>query len=378
VVEAKSSGGVLGDITTHILHKADQPSDRRQDILHPSEMCRDDWCPRASYYRIRDVKAGKTYKSEEFSVGTLRIFDEGHSVHHKYQTYLREMGRLKGRWDCSNCGNKGIGFPNIPPICVRCMIPSGIVYGEVPLDAEKEHLIVGSADGWVDDLLIEIKTIGVGTLRLDVPELLRKHTHTVNGKQIIDLNALWNELDKPFKPHIKQANIYLYIANVIMGLGVDRMEFIYEFKVNQQVKNFTIKMSPRVIEPLLAKADTVKTAVVTGEPPPREFDRQDRNPCKNCAWLKECYAENPAKSESSDSGSGGRAGREGAKADEQPVRPTRTRGRALAAAQGSHVVGRQRFDDAVSGNGGVGELPRGEAHRSTNRRIVRRVRPGTP
>ncbi|MDP9870423.1 hypothetical protein J2S55_009761 [Streptosporangium brasiliense] len=372
----------MGDIQAHLIKKADAPSDRRQDIIHPSEMAAHDWCPRATYYRIRDVRDGKPYAGEQFAVGTLSIFEEGHDIHRKWQGWLREMGVLEGRWDCLDCGRRGVDFGTDPLSCTKCDSVTGLTYGEVPLDAEKELLICGHADGKVGRRLIEIKSIGKGTVRMDEPELLKKHTHaTVNGKNLVDLDGLWADLQRPLKPHVKQANVYLKIAQ-LMGIDVDEMVFLYEFKPNQQTKSFTIKISPRVIEPLLAKAESVADALHGGPVPPRAFDKSDKKPCSSCSWATECWkgsdADDSTQPQRGRRRRGEAAGAEGRASAGKPVRPRGTRRRATADPEGRNRPGRRRADAPVRRDVSVGELPQREALPSSGSRKVRRKRAGDP
>ncbi|MFD9947215.1 hypothetical protein ACFWYW_24015 [Nonomuraea sp. NPDC059023] len=285
----KKEGGLLGDIQAHLIAKADAPSDRRQDIIHPSEMASAEWCPRQTFYRIRDVRQGTPVTADKHGLGLLSIFEEGHSLHAKWQSWIRQMGRLKGRWDCLTCQRKGVDFGEDPISCPKCDSVVGLVYGEVPLDGEKEHLIAGHADGWVGESFIEIKSIGKGTLRLDVPELVREHTHpTAAGKKLLDLDGIWAAIKRPLAPHVRQANIYLHLA-ALTGIPVKSMIFIYEFKANQQTRSFEIKPSPRIIEPLLAKADAIRDAIAGGPLPDRAHHEPDKKPCASCAWVKECW-----------------------------------------------------------------------------------------
>lgn len=375
-MEVKRTGGALSAIQEHWIKQADAPSDRRQDILHPSEISHDDWCPRQSYYRIRDVRAGRKLEQEKYGVGLLAIFEEGHDKHSKYQSVLRDLGLLKGTWHCDECERRNVAWGHYPGPCSFCGSITGVRYGEVPLSDIENSLIGGHADGWVEKRLIEIKTIGEGTVRVSDPKLLRRHTHeTHSGKNLVDLNGVWRDIKRPFGPHIKQANIYLWLAQ-LLGIDVDEMEFIYELKANQQTKNFFIKKSDLVLKPILEKARSVQEALETGEPPERAFEKQDKNPCKNCPWLKECYAENSAQPKSDDGKERGESRTEGRKVPRRVVRPRRPRRRSDSDSQGSDGNRRSRADGALQRDDSVGELSRDTSRVSSGGRKVRRVRPG--
>src|SRR5258708_1016138 len=87
----KNKNVLLSDIQAHLLAETSKPTDRRQDIIHPSEMAKGDWCHRATYYRL----AGWTPpKDDKFSFVLQNIFAEGHEIHRKWQKWISEMGRL--------------------------------------------------------------------------------------------------------------------------------------------------------------------------------------------------------------------------------------------------------------------------------------------
>ncbi|MEV4575988.1 hypothetical protein AB0K16_22350 [Nonomuraea jabiensis] len=376
MMAVKREGGALGAIKEHWIKQADAPSDRRMDIIHPSEMSHDDWCPRATYYRIRDVRAGKKIDREKFSVGLLAIFEEGHDKHAKYQNVLKEIGLLKGTWHCDECEKRNVAWGHYPGPCPHCGSITGVRYGEVPLSDVNNSLIGGHADGWVEKRLIEVKTIGEGTVRISSPTLLRQHTHeTRSGKKLVDMNALWRDIKRPFRPHIKQANIYLWLA-ALRGIAADEMEFIYELKANQQTRNFFIKKTDLVLKPILAKAETVRVALTTGEPPSREFDNPNKNPCKNCAWLKECHEENSAEPESNNSTIRGESREESRSGARRNVRTGRSLRRSEPDTERSDRNRRERAHGALRRDDRVGELPRDETRTRSGGRKVRRISPG--
>lgn len=347
----KNPSVLIAKISEHLMAENAKPSDRRQDIIHPSEMAAEDWCPRQTYYRIRDVKAGLPYVGEKFSAGTLLIFEEGHAIHAKWQGWLKDMGLLHGKWRCRMCGELSeIG--SVTDFCWTCDEPRD-EYAEVPLSAEETHLIAGHADGYVPDLdaLIEIKSVGLGTLRMDVPELLREYTvKTVDGAKIIDIESVWRNLHEPLKPHVKQAVIYLWMAR-LAGLKASRMIFLYESKANQQVKEFIIGLDVEVLNPMLTSATEIKLALEGSLPPPNRAHQVDSAKCKKCPFSEECHGPNQTPPISttilSDTTSDGHHGGERAPAPRPPRRRDSTApGRRDGAA-------RRRSDGPVPPDGGV-------------------------
>lgn len=252
----------------YVVGKEAKDLSRRQDIIHPSEMSHSDWCPKATYLRIKNIRDGGQHVKESFAFQSLSIFQHGHEVHHKWQTWLAEMGLLWGDWKCRECGAYWTGTAGHR--CPHCR-SWNVVYQEIPLDAEEEWLISGSADGGVPEhkALMEFKTVGSGTVRVEAPEILKAHTHkTIDGKNLIDYEGLWRGITRPFPSHQRQGQTYLFLCK-LMGLDFDKVIYVYESKFNQGVKEFVVKRRESIIEPLLDQAREILDALDNGAPPPR-------------------------------------------------------------------------------------------------------------
>ena len=244
----KSNPRLIGDIERHLLAKT--PEVRRTDVLHPSEMAKSDWCLRASYFAL----SGMPVKKENPNLRLQSIFDEGHFIHAKWQNWFSEMGVLHGYWDLGTPNNKTwatskdlAGIPNK-------------VYKEVPLVYD-ELRIAGHADGWIkgigEDCLIEIKSIGAGTIRIEAPDLIAK----ADG----DLQGAWRSIRRPFSTHVMQGQIYLELMRRL-GHEVNEIVFLYELKADQDYKEFVIKADFELVESKFLKAKRVCEAVEAGTP----------------------------------------------------------------------------------------------------------------
>jgi len=299
---------LLGDIARHVFQEAKNQK-RRRDVIHPSELARDDWCPRREYYQISDVRAGKPVPQRSFSFQQHTIFAEGHEVHSKWQGWLADMGILAGCWRCLSCELKTSEVTVGPPkMCPRCG-QSVWDYAEVPL-SDAEHLISGHADGYIADIetLIEIKTIGLGTLRMDVPDLLAQYTIAgPDGREVPDLYAIWKELNTPLLPHVRQANIYMWLARR-NNLPVRQMVFLYEFKATQAAKEFVITPDESVLTPLLEKAKAVVDALDGRAPIPQRAHEPTSNVCEECPYFSACYGVDRQRIGQSSSGRGAETG----------------------------------------------------------------------
>lgn len=241
-------------------------SDRRTDVLHPSEIIKADWCHKYAYYLLNGGKA----KKEKPNLRLQNIFDEGHFIHAKWQNRLADMGVLYGNWYCET--------DNLYQWGISSEINSGtsvFEYKEVPLVHEPLR-IHGHADGWVkglgDDCLIEIKSIGAGTLRFEAPELL----YDADG----DLTKAWKNIRRPFRTHLLQGQMYLELAKRQFGNDApNEIVFIYELKADQDYKEFTIKSDYYVVERVFNAAQKVIDAVEAGVSPDCNVNPDG---CKSC------------------------------------------------------------------------------------------------
>jgi len=263
----KNDPRLIGDIERHLLLKPAE--ERRTDVLHPSEMAKADWCVRASYFAL----TGVSVKKETPNLRLQSIFDEGHFIHAKWQNWFREMGNLYGKWLCHICAEAFYAVS--PKSCKNCEARSYFLeYKEVPL-IDDSLRIAGHADGWIkgikEDCLIEIKSIGSGTLRIEAPELIAK----ADG----DLQKAWRSIRRPFRTHLMQGQIYLELMKR-MGNQVNEIVFIYELKADQDYKEFVVKADFELVEDKFYKAKEVVDAVKEGTP--LECSNNPGLTCKAC------------------------------------------------------------------------------------------------
>lgn len=218
-------------------------STRDTEHLHPSEICKRDWCPRSSWYTI------KGYERDEkpLSFQTLNIFAEGHNIHGKWQAWLMDAGVLEA--------------PEVP------------IYDE-------EHRIMGHADGIISDkkgkAILEIKSVGAGTVRVEDFELFESAESPED---------MWKKVRKPFLTHLRQVNLYMYCT------GIHEAIFIYEWKATQDVKEFSVKYQPELIEGILAGCRSVIRGLESGIPPmrPTWVEDSSHKTCKACPYRKVCW-----------------------------------------------------------------------------------------
>lgn len=295
-----SSGIVIPEVKRVLLdRKREVQPVHRTSIIFPSEMSKTDWCPRATYFRM----SGKPDPSSKPSFTLENVFAEGNSIHSKWQNWLSETDKLWGDWKCYRCAAhvknslkpEGSAFNSPYGACVGTdWVNIKFTWSVDPLNPEKyEHdwrykevtlrsnslPVGGHADGALTEhnILIELKSLGIGSLRFEAPKLLEENTYVVDGKKIIDIDGVWKNFHRPLTAHLRQGNIYLWMAKE-MGLPFDQIAFIYEFKANQQVKEFVVSMSDEILAPIFEKSVIVKEALVSGLTP----ECQSGTSCMQC------------------------------------------------------------------------------------------------
>lgn len=194
---------LIGDIERHLM--ARPVGDRSTVVLHPSEIIKKDWCKRASYFLLK----GHLKVEDKPNLRLQSIFDEGHAIHAKWQRWFQEMGVLHGNFTCVVCDR--VSFGTSPEFCPNCLAPSKkLEYSEVTLFDDNLR-IKGHTDGWIkglgNDCLIEIKSVGPGTIRNEAPQLM----YDANG----DFMKAFNNIRRPFSPHIMQGQVYLDRKSVV-------------------------------------------------------------------------------------------------------------------------------------------------------------------
>ena len=257
---------LLGDVERYQLAKP--KGDRSTLVLHPSEIIKPDFCFKYSYYLL----TGGKKMDKNPSLQLQSIFDEGHYIHDKWQTYFYEMGNLYGDFKCVYCKEMTTGVS--PVKCLSC--GGALKYSEVKL-VDKKLLIAGSTDGWIkgigNDCLIEIKSIGTGTMRFDAPELLAD----ANG----DASKAFKSIKRPFRSHLLQGQMYLELAHRMYGADAPKeIVFLYELKADQSYKEFTVKADYEIVERIFWKAERIAKAVETGKMP--DCNNDPEKGCSQC------------------------------------------------------------------------------------------------
>ena len=143
--------------------------------------------------------------NQEFEPRIKRIFDNGHAVHDRLQTYLKNADVL--------------------------------LQAEVPVESQ-EYEIIGHTDGilLIGDLkgILEIKSMNANT---------------------------FYSTYEPKTEHLIQVNIYMFCT------GIERACLLYECKDDQALKEFYVKQDKEILNPILEKIQYVQECLRTGKEP---------------------------------------------------------------------------------------------------------------
>jgi hypothetical protein len=258
---------VLGDVERYLLTLP--PEDRATDILHPSEIVKDDWCHRESYFLLR----GATKKQDKPNLRLQNIFDEGHEIHDKWQKRFAEMGILWGKWDNGPGTAEWWGFASDGPKTNRR-------YREVTVSSSK-FMMGGHGDGIIRDdkgnAWLEVKSLGEGTIRAMDPKMFYKYP---------DPKDAWKNVNRPFRGHRRQIWVYQELWALsgaeFYGFDINECVVIYEWKADQSIKEFVVERAPEMVADVFEGAAKVVAAVKAGKPPACNVEG-----CKKCKVYEE-------------------------------------------------------------------------------------------
>ena len=277
-----TQGRVIPAAYTAALKQADTKNTKRDTAhLHPSDLCKKDFCPRSAWYKIMQYPAA-TKRVDQFS--RLNVFAEGNHIHDKWQRWLAEAGVLWGNWKCREC--KALVEDSGPVThCSTCGYDGLFKYKEVPLFNE-EYMILGHADGVIKDSMgkavLEIKSVGEGTVRFEDYDLWQQY-----NSGALSIAEMWKEIKTPFPSHVRQVNLYMHC------LGIPQAQVVYESKMTQEVKEFPLRYMPKLIDHILVMCTLVKDHVEKDQVPFRPDWAEDskHKTCKTCSYRATCWKE---------------------------------------------------------------------------------------
>jgi len=244
---------VIGPVERWLIAK-EKDTSRRQDVIHPSAMASNKWCHREQYFLLQ----GAPKAPEVTSLQREIVFATGHMIHDRWQNWFKDMNKLYGKYYCDDCRETFTGLPSDHKVD-----PRHLHYNEIPLSHEPLR-ISGSADGLLlgfgDPLLLEIKSVGVGTLGWYDRGRLIEHNN--------NFDKAFDSLEHPFSDHINQAQIYMKLME-LMGMKNAPQEalLLYEAKGSHALKEFVVKKNDFSVLDKFAQAQSILDAISQNTPP---------------------------------------------------------------------------------------------------------------
>jgi len=203
---------------------------------------------------------------EEIPPKLRKIFDNGHSVHDRWQNYLTLMSskdedlEFVGDWICQGCNHlaspdKEITKPDTP--CPKCGSKNW-KYNEFRLSYEPLRL-VGKRDGKLiikgKEYLIEIKSMNTFQFK---------------------------KLREPTPGHLVQFNLYMLMSGCKEGI------FIYEDKNTQDTKMFKVSYNSSNLATELSVLEEANKAIDENRIPAAQVGFPTSPKCKKCPFKQLC------------------------------------------------------------------------------------------
>ena len=272
---------VIGPVQEEVeVRMKERDSHRDTKHLHPSEMAKNEWCSRATWYKMHDTE--KT-NPDSLDLRRMNILAEGNNIHDKWQNWIWDTGMLFGTFGCKRCG--GVWEDQAPDRHDECGAPrEELVYKEIPIKQESIKMI-GHADGGISDYegeaLIEIKSVGLGTIRWDAPNLYQGYA---DGK--VSLEELWKLIKRPLKSHLRQVYLYMWAT------GIHKAIVIYEWKPDQSIKEFHVEFDYELIRDRVEQAKQLLDDIDNNIMPDRyPGAMRSKMPCRFCDYKKGCFGD---------------------------------------------------------------------------------------
>lgn len=268
-------------VTQNYLVQKAAANDRKYDIFHPSA-----WggCLRKVAYQYYNGEEQFVIKrASNISLKGERIFDNGHSVHARWQKYLDGSGVLRGYWKCTNpmCnavyGEKeklGILNPLRKDPCWKCRCGNNISleYQEIRVKSDTTYNFDGHCDAVIDFR-------GTPYERQDKYDLIVVDFKSIKDEHFADITEY-----KPKHEHVVQVNIYMWI------LDLHGSVVLYENKNTQMVKEIFVPRDDKLIENVKEQAIWMRNVLKDKKLPNRpDGVSPSRMPCRFCEFAAFCW-----------------------------------------------------------------------------------------
>lgn len=280
----KDTGIVLPKLNKFLLTVGDD-ADRGHGYNSPSGVGS---CPRSQFYVRTAVK-----KDGVIDARTRRIFDNGHHVHDRIQSYLKEEGCLLidecpvWDWDLKILGHTD-GILRVNKFSLAILEIKSInsnAYSHLTT-AKPEH-----------QMQAQVYMYCVEKLRKTIQEA--EDFDSIKAELLqryYDLLETFVEGGSRYTKDEKinfQVDTMEKIINILYATPrpIDTMSVLYENKDNQDIKEFVIKWDENLVEEIKEKYEAINEAVEENDEPKRPDDATSKSSqfCRYCNYTYQCW-----------------------------------------------------------------------------------------
>ena len=269
-LKANPDGIVLPHVDRYLLGR-NEIYDSIDEWIHPSSVpALDSICPRSIFFdKFTPIeKYPKKLLIEDHSPRTRRIFDNGHSVHRRWQAYLVESGIVHP--------DKGVGW-------------------EIPI-RDEELGVLGHVDAvcYPDSRnRVSLKYSDNGSPLLTekgfvIERSEPKHLTFTGNPVLADIksvrDAKWRTLIEPVIIHKVQVTCYMAV------LKINTAVLIYESKDTQEAKEFIVRFDPVLWASLYKVFSDLQRHRQKKTLPPKICDTPHCARAEKCDWADPCFS----------------------------------------------------------------------------------------
>ncbi len=257
---------------------------RSYSVYHPSAFGK---CLRKMQYQRYASDGIIEQPPKSFDARTLRIFDTGHSLHHRWAEFMRGLKVLRGVWKCLSCDNlHGLNDPLgcfEPPCCEKCDFAK-LAYEEITVKDQSINFY-GHADQ-----ILDFSSARADFLESEVGKSLQSDFANLPSTPfVVDMKSIgksqWPKIAvEPHFEYVVQLTTYIHVLGLECGM------LIYEKKDDSELKFFRIGRNEAMWEEIRKQASLMmQMAEKKSLPPPRPA-RKDSWECKTCEYSSMCHS----------------------------------------------------------------------------------------
>lgn len=301
---------ILNVLNTYLKWKSLNGPPRGYTMYHPSSF---GGCLRkAQYQRYSELGLCSPDKGE-MDPKTIRIFDNGHSMHARWARYFEEIGVLRGLWECTNecchLWDEEGKFTNIdhsndnPSILKKgriygldnklgCFKPERCVCGNIKFHyhevtvEDKELNFRGHCDQILDFSRFDPSLFSKG-----VPvEVLFRMEDLPKKSVVLDMKSI-NSFS--FKSKLAEGPSLVYRTQLVIYaniLDIDYGVLLYENKDDSSTKIYKVDKNPEMWEKIKEQAYKLNEMAKDKLLPPPRPSSKDSFDCRFCEFQSICHS----------------------------------------------------------------------------------------